>query len=145
MPFTAFFPAGSADTLLIDRLTTQGNLQGLLRHAVSGLQQVMRRGHFNIPPSVASATDRFRMEADPMRGFIEERIDSRHPNNAPFIARSDVYAAYVSWSALNGFHQMSANRFYESFIASVVDACEFPVRTVRINGINGFKGVCIRQ
>jgi len=143
VPFSAFFPAGVADTTLVERLTREGNLRGLLRGAVLGLQSVMRRGSFALPQSVINATERFRKEADPLRGFIDERVESRHPNNAPFVPRTDFYNAYVSWAAVNGFHQMSASRFYESFTAAIVSACEFPVTNVRVRGINGFRGVCI--
>lgn len=143
VPFTAFFPAGRADPVLIDRLTRQQSLQGLLRGAVGGLQQVMRRGAFDIPPSVARATERFKMEADPLRGFIEERVECKHPNTTSFISRTDVYNAYTTWAALNGFHQMSAQRFYESFGAAIVDVSEFPVKAITVRGIRGYRGISL--
>jgi len=143
MPFTAFFPAGVADPLLIDRLTRPRVLQGLLRAAVGGLQQVMRRGQFTIPESVRKATEDFKRDADPLRSFISDRIESRHPHNAPFTNRVDVYAAYGTWAAVNGFHQMSASRFYESFVAAVTDSCEYPVKVVRRSEGNGFLGVIL--
>jgi len=144
VPFTAFFPAGKADTLLIDRLTRVRVLQGLLRASVGGLQSVMRRAAFDIPPSVSLATERFKMEADPLRGFIEERVSSTHPNNASFVARTEVYDAYTVWASVNGFHQMSAQRFYESFGAAAIDSLEFPFTPVIVSGSRGFKGINLR-
>lgn len=136
IPFTAFFPAGKADPTLIDRLTTPDELRGLLRRSVGGLQQVMRRGAFTIPPSVANATEKFRREADPIRGFIDEKISrDRHR----FIPRSDVYAEYVAWSTTNGFHPMSASRFYESFVTAVAGQMQIWARTR--NGTRGFVGI----
>jgi len=140
VPFSAFFPAGKADTLLIDRLTSPRNLQGLLRGAVGGLQQVMRRGSFAIPPSVASATERFKMEADPMRGFIEERVSFE---GRAFTARTEIYAAYATWAAMNGFHQMSAQRFYESFTAACVDTKQSVMRAAILHGVNGYRGITL--
>jgi len=142
VPFTAFFPAGVADTTLIDRLTSQANLQGLLRSAVGGLQQVMRRGSFAIPASVERATERFKREADPMRGFIDERIEGVHPDHSPFVPRTDVYNGYTSWAALNGFHQMSASRFYESFVAAAIDA-GVNVQARTVDGTRGYRGIAI--
>lgn len=138
IPFTAFFPAGKADPTLIDRLTTQRELQGLLRRAVGGLQQVMRRGAFTIPPSVANATEKFRREADPIRGFIDEKIS---PDEHRFTPRSDVYAEYVAWSTTNGFHPMSASRFYEAFVAAAAQSIRIASR-IR-DGIRGFVGIAI--
>lgn len=144
VPFSAFFPAGAADPTLIDRLTSQANLRGLLRGAVGGLQQVMRRGSFQLPPSVLSATERFKNEADPMRAFIQERVESRHPNDAPFVNRTELYVAYTAWSSINGFHQMSAARFYESFLAAATDSLEYPVRMRMRDGYNGYYGIVLR-
>lgn len=139
MPFSAFFPAGRADVRLIDRLTSQANLQGLLRMAVGGLQQVMRRGAFSMSATVTDATQRFKMEADPMRGFIEERI--KLTNRQTFSARTDIYTAYSTWAAMNGFHQMSAQRFYESFLAAASDGADFPVKSITLHGTRGFRGI----
>ncbi len=141
LPFNAFFPAGVADPTLIDRLSRPRVLQGLLRAAVGGLQQVMRRGQFAIPQSVHEATERFKAEADPMRSFIADRIESKHPSHAPFVNRTDFYTAYSTWSAVNGFHVMSASRFYESFVAAVTDSCDYPVKVVRRAEGIGFIGV----
>jgi len=144
VPFSAFFPAGRADPRLIDRLTRPEELQGLLRAAVGGLQQVMRRGSFALPPSVVSATDRFKMEADPMRGFIEERIEFHSERAHAFTPRTDVYMAYTAWTGMNGFHQMSAQRFYEGFTAAAVDVSEYPLSGVTLRGVRGYKGVSIK-
>jgi putative DNA primase/helicase len=141
IPFSAFFPAGTADVSLVHRLTSQANLQGLLRGAVSGLQSVMRRGSFRIPASVSNATRRFKMEADPLRGFIESRVRSKHPNDTVFSPRTDFYMAYTTWSSLNGFHQMSAQRFYESFVTACIDTFDNPIREVVVRGNRGYKGV----
>jgi P4 family phage/plasmid primase-like protien len=136
IPFSAFFPAGRADATLIDRLVTQRNLQGLLRMAVGGLQAVMRRGTFTLPPSVVSATDRFKMEADPMRGFIDECVQGANT----FVPRMEFYVRYTSWAIANGFAQMSANRFYESLTAAAIDSGH-TIKLVTMHGTRGFKGI----
>jgi putative DNA primase/helicase len=143
VPFSAFFPAGKADPTLIDRLTSQRELQGLLRAAVGGLQQVMRRGSFTMPASVTDATHRFKMEADPMRGFIEERIEFVNDERT-FTPRTDVYTGYTSWAVINGFHQMSAQRFYESFVAAAVDTTQYPLRVSTLHGAQGYRGLRLR-
>lgn len=141
VPFTAFFPAGVADPTLITRLTAPGELQGLLRYAVGGLQTVMRRGKFTTPRSVEEATQRFRNEADPMRAFIEECIKF---DTHAFTVRAEIYARYASWSVTNGFHAMSASRFYEGFTMSAVDMSETMIRAAKRRGEHGYVGVTIK-
>lgn len=142
VPFTAFFPAGVADTTLIDRLTRQANLQGLLRMAVGGLQAVLRRGSFALPESVRAATERFRMEADPLRAFIEERLTAV-PEHGPVLPRTEVYTVYTVWAMQQGYHAMSAARFYESFLMALT-GMGWSIRPVTINGIRGYKGIMLQ-
>jgi phage/plasmid-associated DNA primase len=104
----------------------------------------MRRGRFAIPPSVANATERFKMEADPMRGFIEERIEFHSEHAHVFAPRTELYVAYSSWAGLNGFHQMSAQRFYEGFTSAAVDVSQYPVIAVTRNGVRGYRGISIK-
>jgi P4 family phage/plasmid primase-like protien len=141
VPFTAFFPAGVADLGLIDRLTSQRELQGLLRYAVGGMQQVLRRGAFTMPASVVKATERFKREADPMRGFIEDRITF---DEHAFTARMDIYGVYSGYAALNGFHSMSASRFYESFMSAATDTSNSPIKPVTVKGTQGYRGIAIK-
>lgn len=141
VPFTAFFPAGVADPTLIARLTLRSELRGLLRAAVGGLQQVMRRGRFSQPASVVDATERFRIESDPMQGFIEDRV--RFDTHAR-VHRSDLYNAYTGWAALNGFAPMSAQRFYEEFTRAAISISNTPVAMVKRDGERVFNGVVLK-
>lgn len=141
IPFTGFFPAGVADTTLIDRLTSQANLQGLLRGAVGGLQNVMRRGSFIIPPSVHKATKQFRIEADPMRAFIDDKVRSDPQREVP---RTDVYAEYNAWCIDNNFRPMGATRFYETFISAAVDTFSHDVGMHRRKDGRTIKGISLR-
>ena len=104
----------------------------------------MRRGGFSLPRSVADATRRFRLEADPMRGFMEERVESHHPNDPHKVPRTEVYMAYTTWAGLNGFQPMSAHRFYESFVAASVDAFDYPVMERTVRGTKVFMGMSIK-
>lgn len=79
-----------------------------------------------------------------MRGFIEECITTHHENEGVFTGRTDIYMAYTSWASMNGFHQMSAQRFYESFVAAMVDVSKYPVTAVMINGVRGYKNIKLR-
>lgn len=101
---------------------------------------MLRRGAFTMPASVVKATERFRREADPMQGFIEERV-----RNEPevFTPRTELYTAYTAWAGVNGFHSMSAGRFYEAFTAAALTA-ELRPRITTNGGVRGYRGIGIR-
>jgi phage/plasmid-associated DNA primase len=103
----------------------------------------MRRGAFTLPPSVAAATARFKIEADPLRGFIAERIEFRHENNAPFVPRTEVYMAYGLWASENGYHGLSAQRFYSELQAAIVDSTPHRFLTLTLHGTDGYKGIAL--
>lgn len=99
---------------------------------------------FDLPPSVLNATANFKREADPMRSFLDERVEVRHPDVAPFVARSDFYTAYSLWAAGNGFHTSSASLFYEKFIAAVMDGADYTIKIIRVRGIDGYRGIVLK-
>ncbi len=121
IPFTGYFPAGKADTGLLHRLTTPEELQGLLRAAVFGLQSLMLRGAFREPESVKEATKEFRIEADPIRAFLSERIELHEPAEKARMARTEIYTDYVSWAGMNGYQPFSARKFYSLFMSAAPD------------------------
>jgi P4 family phage/plasmid primase-like protien len=143
VPFTQFFPAGKADPNLIMALTSQAELQGLLRMAIGGLQNVMRRGRFIEPKSVVKATERFRLEADPMRAYLTERV-RRVEEHAPPVKKTDVYADYCAWAATNGFSQLSAARFYEQMASAALDILTSPITMRTRNGYPCYLGIELR-
>ena len=85
------------------------------------------------------------MEADPMRGFIEERITFHRAGDDLFTPRTDIYGAYSAWAALNGFSAMSAQRFYEALVMVATDMSQHPIRTSAQNGVRGFVGISLKN
>jgi putative DNA primase/helicase len=141
IPFTGFYPAGKADTSLIHRLTAPQELQGLLRASVAGLQALLNRGAFRMPDSVKAATDHFRKEADPIRGYISERL-REVPDYKSWTGRTEIYADYVAWAGTNGFSQMSNSRFYEQLNAAMPDALPRAIPVLR-DGYPGYRTITI--
>jgi len=74
-----------------------------------------------------------------MRGFIEERVEFRDG----FAPRTEVYLAYTAWASVNGFHNMSAQRFYESFTAAAVDMSKTPITLTAMDGTRGYRGIVL--
>lgn len=132
VPFTQFFDKPIPDLIL--KLTTDEELEGLLVLAVQGLQRLMARGRFEIPPSVAKATEEFRMIADPVHAFVDECIEQ----GKGFTPRQDVYDSYQRWCILNNHYKLSARQFYERFIAVAAP------RAVTRHGTRGYRDIKVR-
>jgi P4 family phage/plasmid primase-like protien len=137
LPFPNRFDA-SPDITLPRRLTRPAELQGLLRRAVDGLRMVLDRRELVAPPSVRAATAKFRIEADPLRSYIDERIEGV-PRN--IVGRQEVYQDYVAWAVNNGFQSMSTTRFYESLTHLLAELIPHETGQIRRNNGRYYRGI----
>lgn len=81
------------------RLTSQEELRGILRHAVEGLGNLLRRGH--LIPSVTAdrAHQSFVMQTDQVQEFIAHL---RNTNHGGWVMQSQVYPQYTAWAMEEG-------------------------------------------
>ena len=84
------------DPELVDKLVAEGPgilnwmLEGLRKYRVEGLQE---------PQSVIEATAVYRIESDPVRGFMDEKVVKRVNAREPV---SNLYQEYALWCASQG-------------------------------------------
>jgi len=88
-------------------------LQGILAGAVIGLQRCMANRKLTIGATVGAATEAFKVEADPMRRFVNDTLavtgDWKHK-----LDRSVLYRRYENWCTENGHSRpLAANRFWQ--------------------------------
>jgi len=74
--------------------------QGILNWAVEGYKRLYKRGFFEVPKSIVSATEEYRLSLDHIRDFLDEEcvVD---PNAN--IKSSLIYDCYKSWCTQNGY------------------------------------------
>ncbi|MDH6580032.1 phage/plasmid primase, P4 family [Kitasatospora sp. MAP5-34] len=132
LPFTGYFPAGVADPNQLDKLTTPSELRGLLVLAVHGLVRLMARNCFDPPQSVRQETDDYRLIADPVRAFLADG------QLAGWIPRTALYARYVDWAQVNGYHQLAAATFYERADAASTDPTSPTMAPRKRRGTRGY-------
>jgi putative DNA primase/helicase len=99
---------GQQDTNLLAKLTTPAELSGLLNRALDGLERLRRQRGFTHAVSSDRAAERFRVDADSVAGFIEERclltLDGR-------IAKPTLFTAYRAWCDANNRRPLASQRF----------------------------------
>lgn len=82
---------------IIAELTTPGEMSGALNQAILGWQRVRRQGGFTLPMSVQEEIDDFRVDADPIRRFVDLRLAAGNPK-VDWISAEEVEAEYVVWA-----------------------------------------------
>jgi len=93
------------DPRLIEKLTTEAELEGLLVKAVSGLNRLMERGKFKLPPSVQAARREYRERLDTVEAFLSEECIL---SPQAWIARPELYGKYQKWATDGGRPPVSA-------------------------------------
>ncbi len=99
IPFTRRFSGPAADQSLAD--TLQAELPGILAWAVRGALAWQERG-LPAPAAVNAATERYRLESDPLAAFIEERCVVGE--GASMVA-SAAFKSYLTWSGEQGMRE----------------------------------------
>lgn len=142
LPFMRFFAAGEADVHMTAKLTSPEELRGLLVVAVAGLQRVMARRAFELPPAVMTATQGFRRSADPIRSFLAEHVESAHDYFQP---RTPIHSRYRMWTDANGYEHVTASEFYDQLVEVAPEILGSHPAVTAINGERGFKHIRLRD
>jgi putative DNA primase/helicase len=106
VPFPNSF-VGREDSTLVDRLTSPGELAGILLRAVRGARELSRLGRFPVPPSIADTRERFMEESDPVRAFMKECLE---PGDFSGVTQKDVYTVYRVWAEQAGRQALSSGK-----------------------------------
>jgi len=93
---------------LLTKLTTPGELSGLLNHALDGLDRLRQQHAFSHAAASDQAAERFRVDADSAAGFSEEYCTIY---DGARIAKPALFKAYVAWCEANNRRPLAATRF----------------------------------
>lgn len=111
VPFTRNFrDSDDDDPNILDKITTARELSGLLNLALEGMRQLVDRGGFDPPASVAAAGNEYRSYLDSAAAFVEEECVFDVEASTP---RSDLYRAYKSWCSERGRMPLNDRNFYQ--------------------------------
>jgi putative DNA primase/helicase len=136
VPMEKRIPEGKIDPHLAAKLTTEPELEGLLLRAVRGLQQVMERGRFELPPAIQAAREQYRENLDTVHGWVSEvaRLDPQAATD-----RTLLYSSYRQWAQNSGRLPVSSTRFYARLLEGWPDKISKRI----LHGERQFKGISL--
>ncbi len=98
IPFDHAFKEGvDLDRSLFTRIVAN-ELPGVLRRALEGLRRLRMRGRFEIPDDVRAATEEWLESANPLKGYVAERLVKAPRAATPL---RDIYDDYDRWADQN--------------------------------------------
>lgn len=84
----------------------EAELPGILAWAVRGLQALLGRQGFVLPPSSTAAIAQYRVESDPVQQFVEERVQSP-TSEKDLVAAHALFVAFDEWRSNRGYMRMT--------------------------------------
>jgi putative DNA primase/helicase len=124
------------DPHLLTRLTAPSELEGFLARSVLALRDLMARGRFEVPGSVAEAGRLYRERIDTVSTFVEERCLIEAEAR---VSRTELYAAYRTWCTENGRIPVSQQVFGPRLRQDLGDRID----DVKSEGVRGWLGITI--
>ena len=136
-------PAGCLrkDPYLAGKVTSTDELEGFLVRAVEGLRRVMDRGRFSRAEAADRAETEFRRHADPVRGFLDERVVA---DSYGWISRAHLHANFRYWATDSGIGVLSAKRFAEKVREVHMEILGQACLESKRQGNRGWSGIRLR-
>lgn len=97
-----------------------GELPGILLWAIAGLHRLRQQGRFTDSVVGDEATEDWRIEANPVRGFLKECLE---PCESSVLQAMTLYKFYKLWTEANGYRALGERAFGKE-IKRVFPACE---------------------
>ncbi|WP_404336415.1 phage/plasmid primase, P4 family [Planococcus rifietoensis] len=98
------------DPHILDKITTDEELSGLLNMALEGLKRLSQNGEFTENESTLKAIEEYRRNIDPLISFLDEECYLEEEAN---VDKQELYDAYKLWALNAGVKPLGKIRFYD--------------------------------
>lgn len=104
------------DPHIMDKISTERELSGLLNMALDGLQRLEQNGAFTENQNTIDAIREYKREIDPLVTFLEECCNIGEEYSA---SKQALYDTYVNWTYRSGVKALGKTKFYKRLNSSV--------------------------
>lgn len=118
VPFPYKFGEGGlpADVNLLDKITTDKELSGLLNLAVAGLRRLNQQKSFTENETTSKAMEDYKREIDNVASFIDEMCTT---GEGRYIEKQKLYNAYDRWCFDSGYKTLGKIKFFQRLESKV--------------------------
>jgi len=100
------FTKETADPQILEKLTTPGELSGLLNWALDGRQRLIEQGRFTKSQTAEEIQILYEEMSDPVTAFIKYCVDQE---NEDVVSKDLMYAAYHGFCRMKGYSPLLKN------------------------------------
>lgn len=138
IPFLRSIPEGERVRNIGQRIAKEESSL-LIQWAVEGAQRAVARGSYEIPASCHALLHSWSQGADPVRGFMAERVDVNPKVHTRPVAATDLFAAFQNWAEAEGYdlRRIPQRREFLDRVRAFPGVAD--KRTADIRGVVGLK------
>jgi len=92
--FSNTFVGKNCDPYILDKITTEQELSGLLNWALEGLDRLFKNKEFTYRKTVEQTRDQYKMLSDPVYSFVHTFIST---DTTGYLLKDDVYGKFVEF------------------------------------------------
>ncbi len=102
------FIGKKADPYLINKITTEEELSGLLNWGLEGLKRLLEQGRFSDNRSTEETRRHYIFSSDPVKAFCEDEIEEEFE---AFIPKSKLYSSFIQFCKEHSLKSVSETSF----------------------------------
>jgi putative DNA primase/helicase len=140
--FSNKFEGDKADVAILDKLTNESELSGLLNIALKGLKRLLNRHHYSYEPSPDEVAEKYRKSANVTFAFIENMCE---PDADAWISKDDLYDAFANYCNKQNLSPLGKESFGRTL--KDVNNAHVKSRQRRVDGVKawGWEGIRLTE
>ena len=101
------------DDFLIDKLTTKGELSGLLNYGLEGLKRLLEKGHFSFNKTTEEIKKIMKHHGNALADFVDVAFFEQEGNK---ISKDDMYEYYSNFVKKRGLQRLTKNQISRNLV-----------------------------
>jgi len=140
--FSNKFDGDKADVAILDKLTNESELSGLLNIALKGLKRLLNRHRYSYEPSPDEVAEKYRKSANVTFAFIENMCE---PDADAWISKDDLYDAFANYCNKQNLSPLGKESFGRTL--KDVNNAHVKSRQRRVDGVKawGWEGIRLTE
>lgn len=106
--FPYIFTGKKCDKKILEKLTTDKELSGILNWALTGLKRILKNGEFTNTQSTDEMREYYQRTSDPIYAFINDNVE--YDTNS-YITKDDFFTAFCEYCRANRLSPVAKNLF----------------------------------
>lgn len=135
--FPNSFKGKEADKKLLEKLTTEEELSGLLNLALEGLNNLINRGEFSKVDTLEETRERYIRMSDSVKAFILDHIEESPED---WVIKKEIYSKYCEYCRNKNYPVISNSTFHQRLAQNLrIEDYKPLIKDKRITAWKGIK------